>query len=88
MARYFFHNEDGKCFPDESGVELPDMAAVRHTAMRVLTEMVSAHENEFYENGSWRLTVTDESGLTLFLVDVGLINAAAAPAAKSAASEA
>ena len=76
MSRYYFHNEDGQCFPDKDGIDLPDMAAVRHTAMRVLTEMMCAHEAHVYEEGAWRLTVTDAEGLTLFLIDVGVTNAA------------
>jgi len=77
MPRYFFHNEDGRCYPDATGVELPDMAAVRHTALQVLTEMMDLHEKDVWDTGAWRVTVADEAGLTLYVVDLAITGSAA-----------
>ena len=39
MARYFFDVIDGCTISDEVGVDLPDQAAVRREAMRLLPEI-------------------------------------------------
>jgi len=69
MTRYFFHNEDGRCYPDKAGVELADMKAVRRTALLVLTEMLREHVEEFWKTETWRVIATDETGLVLFTLE-------------------
>lgn len=70
MPRYYFHAEDGRPLPDEAGTELPDLAAVRRTALTTLTEMAHALRAELWRHRSLRITVTDEAGLTLMSLDL------------------
>jgi hypothetical protein len=84
MPHFHFHQQDGKQHPDEDGVDLPDMDAARTTALRALTEMVRNHEREFWATGQWRMTVTDETGLALFCLDLSTTEAPAAQGAGAA----
>lgn len=79
MAKYFFHTEDGQIFPDETGTELPDMAAVRRTALLTMAEMSQTLSDEFWREKALRITVTDDRGLTLMSLDLMATMAAALP---------
>jgi hypothetical protein len=70
MARYFFHTEDGVCYPDEQGTELPDLDAARGVAIRTLGEILRDAPKLFEAEMSLRLVVTDEKQLSLFRLDV------------------
>ncbi len=77
MARYFFHTEDGKCFPDEDGTELPNLDAARRMAVITFAELLREMAGELVREGSFRMIVKDESGLTLFTIDTLMTDAAA-----------
>jgi hypothetical protein len=70
MARYFFHTQDGVCYPDEHGTELPDLHAARAVAIRTLGEILRDAPKIFEAEMSLRLLVTDEHRLALFSLDV------------------
>ncbi|THD62581.1 hypothetical protein [Phenylobacterium sp.] len=70
MARYYFHTEDGRHYPDEEGTELPDHEAARTQAVLVLGEMVKEDPAGFWSTESFRLTVTDNRGLILYILDL------------------
>ena len=84
MTRYHFHSEDGRCYPDKSGVELPTISAVEDQALRSFTEMVSLRAKDFWSDGLLRLIVQDETGLTLFTLEASCLRA---PATQSRAAE-
>ncbi|HVI31019.1 MAG TPA: hypothetical protein VM685_02860 [Phenylobacterium sp.] len=65
MPRFHFHQRDGRSYPDKEGVELPDIGGARRIALRSMTELLLAHEVEFWKTGEWEMTVTDERGLTV-----------------------
>jgi hypothetical protein len=77
MARYYFHTEDGRCHPDRDGLELPDLQTVRTEAVCALCEIVKEDPATFWEDGAFRLTVSDESGLMLFMLDLSAVMAPA-----------
>jgi len=77
MRRYYFHTEDGRCFPDEVGVELPDLQAVREVALRAFGEMARELDGQFWEAGSWRMIIKDDRDLTLFTLELWANDAAA-----------
>lgn len=77
MARYFFHTENGDRHSDEDGLELPDLAAVKREAITALAEMLKNRGARFWENNSFRLIVTDEAGLILYVLDVNGVEAPA-----------
>jgi hypothetical protein len=63
--RYFFHVTDGFDRPDEVGLELPDLAAVRAEAIRSAGEMVRELDRKLYPNSVWEMRVTDQPGRTI-----------------------
>jgi hypothetical protein len=79
MPRYHFHAEDGVCYPDPDGLELPDIEAAKKSAVQYLTERLKGNSDELWDTGSWRVIVTDEHNLTLFIIDVCTTLSAAFP---------
>jgi hypothetical protein len=69
MPRYYFHTEDGECFADADGLELPDLDAAKAAALKYLREMLWS-PREFWRDGRFRVIVTDGEGLTLFTLDL------------------
>ena len=82
MARYYFHSEDGRRFPDEEGTELPTLAEARIEAVRVLADILREDPEELLQTGTLRMTVTDEKGLIYFALDLAATDAAAAGMAR------
>lgn len=70
MPRYFFSTVDGQRFPDEEGTDLPDIAAVRSKAARVLGELLKEQLEDLWATGRLRLEVTDESGAEVLVLEV------------------
>lgn len=70
MPRFYFHSENGHRFPDDVGTDLADMDAAKVEAVRVMADILKNSAGDFWSTGAWRLTVTDESGLTLLMLDV------------------
>ena len=62
MARYFFHVEDGKSYPDHEGAELADISAVRAEALRASGEMLRDNGLDFWDGEVWEMRVVDEAG--------------------------
>ena len=61
--RYFFHVQDGRYYPDETGTNLPDLAAVRDEAIGVTADLLrGSGRAEFWTGEEWSLHVTDEDG--------------------------
>jgi len=71
MPRFFFHTEDGRCFPDESGSELPDLAAAKREALATLGEMLRRDE-AFWQTEHFRLLIsrTRATGHPLYTLEV------------------
>ena len=70
MPRYFFHLSDGKRqFTDDTGVELPGMAAVRGHASKHVRELKVAmcHPN-IQDLSGWSMTVHDASEKPVFKI--------------------
>jgi hypothetical protein len=78
MSRYYFHTEDGRRYPDETGAELNGMDEVRRWSIRALSEMLEAQADAFWDDGSLRMVVQDDRGLTLFTIEAALLRAPAA----------
>jgi hypothetical protein len=70
MARFYFHTEDGRTCRDDIGTELPDLRSARNEAVVVLAQLIRADPDEFWRDGAFRLTVTDQVGLVLFALDL------------------
>lgn len=80
MPRYYFHAEDGRYFPDEIGSEFPNLDTAKIEAVKILGELLKEDAQDFWKTESMRLTVTNETGLTLFILDTSaIISPLAAP---------
>lgn len=77
MPRFFFHTEDGRCLQDEEGTDLIDVHAARNEAVMILAELLKDDPEEFWRDRSFKLTVTDDEGLTLYILDVSGVASAA-----------
>jgi len=69
-VRYFFHTEDGACFTDEDGTDLPTLEAAKASAVAVLTDVLRDNPNEFWAHERYKITVTDDDGRVLFAIAV------------------
>ena len=67
MPRFYFHL-DGR--PDQEGVELADVATAKCEAIKFAGRQVCDEAHTFWNNADWTMTVTDESGLTLFQLQI------------------
>lgn len=76
MPRYFFYTEDGACFPDEEGTELPDLEAAKANATRYLGELLRSKPEMLWHTGDLKIIVKNGNGLTLFLVETTTVAAA------------
>lgn len=65
MPRYFFHVVDGQEYRDTEGTELAGVEEARMEAIVVSGEMLKDHSREFWNEGEWRLHVTNEAGATV-----------------------
>jgi hypothetical protein len=66
MPRYFFHIDDGIAVHDEEGTELQDVAVAKCEAVKLAGQMICESSGTFWDRQEWKLTATDEVGLTLF----------------------
>ncbi len=73
MPRYYFHTDDGRSFHDEDGTVLADDQAARIEAARVLGQLVNEHPQDIWHDEPFRMTVTDEVGLVVFILDIAAI---------------
>ena len=77
MPRYFFHTADGAAHHDVEGTELADDGAARIEATRTLGQLIDLSPAEFWSAGSLSMRVTNEAGLTLFVLHLrGVISPA------------
>jgi hypothetical protein len=83
MPRYFFHTEDGQCFPDEIGTELANLAAAQREAVKILGQLIKDDPDLFLQTEAFRVIIQDETGLTLYLIDVTGVRSPAAMVARS-----
>ena len=77
MPRYFFHIDDGSTVQDEEGVELASEAAAKCEAVKLAGQMICDSAGTFWSKEEWKLTATDETGLTLFCLHLVGIDAPA-----------
>lgn len=70
MARYFIHIFNGKALRDDEGEELPDLAAARFTALRIMSEVAGCREARFWRDGSLRVVVEDEGRAEVVVLEM------------------
>jgi hypothetical protein len=70
MPLFHFHVEDGQPAVDPGGFELPDLAAAKCEAIQMAGRIICDAAGAFWDRAEWSMTVTDESGLTLFNLQI------------------
>ena len=70
MARYFFNEFDGAYKRDDLGLELPTIEKARLEAVRYAGEAMRDQPELAWKGDKFRVEVTDETQLVLFIVIV------------------
>ena len=81
MPKFYFHLEEPSGPPDLVGQELEGIQAAKCFAFRMVADTLCGDAQAFWEAESHRVRVSDEFGLTLFVLD---IQTTTSPAAKNA----
>jgi hypothetical protein len=66
VTKYHFNIEDGESTPDAEGTEIDTLAHAKCQAMRMAGQIICDAAETFWDAAEWKMTVTDETGLTLF----------------------
>ena len=77
MSRFFFHLTSSYDTPDDEGVELANLEAARCHAVKMIADVLCHSPGEYWKAEMYRVTVTDETRLILFTVEVTSVDAAA-----------
>jgi hypothetical protein len=83
MSRFHFHLTSTHDIPDADGVELPSLQEARCYAVRMMAEVLCTSPERYWETECYRVTATDDSGLTLFTVEIVSTDAAAVSGRRS-----
>lgn len=59
MPRFFFSLANGGREPDDTGVDLPDVAAARIEAVAYAGELLKSNPRQLWKQGQWRVEVTN-----------------------------
>ena len=70
MPKFYFNVEDGSGIVDDHGMDLPDIAEAKCEAVRYAGRLICDHAGNFWNSGDWSMTVTDENGLALFVLQL------------------
>jgi hypothetical protein len=84
MPRYHFHFQNGEPCVDLDGTELPDDESAQVAAVQFLGELLREKSSSFWETRALEITVSDDAGISLFVLQVSVT----APASLSAAPRA
>jgi hypothetical protein len=76
VPRYFFHLTSSYDAPDDEGTELADLDVARCHAVKLIADALCQSPGEYWKAELYRVTVTDESRLILFTVEMISIDAA------------
>ena len=65
--RYYFHTDHRR---DLEGIELPSLTAAKCHAMNLVSKLVCDDVKAFFDMGDLRLTITSETGLSMFQLEI------------------
>jgi hypothetical protein len=68
VPKFFFQLENTDHVHDVEGTELEDVEAAKCHAVSLIAESLCAHPKGFWDAETYQITVTDEWGLTLFMI--------------------
>lgn len=70
MPRYIFSLADHNAGWNGDARELPDVQAAKCVAIRMISDTLCNDAQAFWDAYTHQVTVSDESGLTQFIVDI------------------
>jgi hypothetical protein len=70
MPRYYFHLTSGHENLDKEGLDLASLPMARCRAVTMIAEVLCGSPESYWEHECYRVTVADETGLTLFSVEM------------------
>ncbi|THD59292.1 hypothetical protein [Phenylobacterium sp.] len=79
MSRYYFHVQNGGLLKDEEGTDLEHADAARIEAAKLLGQLVAERPEDIWLGDAFTITVKDDAGLTMFLLDLAVTTSSAAP---------
>ena len=79
MPRYVLKIQKQGHEPDQIDVDLPNFAAARAEAVRMMGEDLRDYPELFLIDEEWQIAVSDERGLVLFTVYGSAIRSSAGP---------
>jgi hypothetical protein len=75
MSQYFFHIDDGTPPLEHEAVEAATLEDAKCLAVKLAGQSICDAAGGFWDMEEWRLTATDEAGLTLFSLHLAGIEA-------------
>ncbi len=75
--RYFFHTETDSRSTDTEGVELDTPEQARREAIQMCAQLMHEAPKSFWGSRPWSVTITDETGLILWNIDIDASESAA-----------
>ncbi len=63
MPRYFFNIQDGRNINDDTGMELPDIYAAQHEAIKLSGELLREMGDGFWNETEWILRVCENNAV-------------------------
>lgn len=76
MSTYYFHLENGDETRDDVGTDLATLHDARCYAVQMIAEVLCNEPERYWKHEEYRVTVSDENGLTLFIVEMVSTDAA------------
>lgn len=77
MPKYHFEVRTESHVMLTEGVELPDATAARQEAARRIGLLLTEHAGQIWVDEDWRMDITDQAGLILYVLQVSAMNTAA-----------
>ena len=66
MSKYYFHIDDGTPPLEHEAVEAENLVDAKCQAVKLAGQSICDAAADFWDKEDWKLTATDENGLTLF----------------------
>ena len=70
MPKYHFNIADGHSPHDSEGIEVESLAVAKCEAIRMAGRIICDAAASFWDRAEWTMTVTDDTGLTMFTLQI------------------
>ena len=73
MPQFRFHVRDGVRIADRYNDDLPDLRSARLAAVRLTEELLLEHCDASWIDEDWKIVVTDERNIAVFVLQISAI---------------